>query len=207
MKKHWSLKYAVAKITDGYWRKREKGNVPWLTYDSVQFLKQYLSREDIILETGSGSSTIWFSKLAKKIVSIEHNPVWHHLICERINAGNVKNIEYHLKSEKYLKDPADSDYVKKVASFPDNYFDIILIDGKHRSSIALFALEKIKKTGTIIIDNVERYLYVEAKLPEGIKSTSQMSAEWKLFNAKTAAYRKVVFEDGITSTMVIFINS
>jgi hypothetical protein len=53
-----------------------------------------------------------------------------------------------------------------VAKVKDNYWRK---KEKGNASVALFALEKVKRSGTIIIDNVERYLFVDVDLPEGKK--------------------------------------
>jgi predicted O-methyltransferase YrrM len=205
MKQHWSIKYVFDKIKNKYLANKEKES-PWLPFDCVKFLKQYLSKDDIFLETGSGNSTIWFSRLVKKVVSIEHHSEWYKLINERINNRGVKNIDYFMESKDYSDNPANSAYVNRVASFEDNYFDIILVDGKHRSQIALLALAKIKNHGLIIVDNAERYMLINPNLPEGIKETSQMTKEWSDFTKRTDQFRKVAFSDGITSTIIIFIN-
>jgi predicted O-methyltransferase YrrM len=205
MKQHWNIKYAFDKIKNKYLANKEKES-PWLPHDCVKFLKQYLSKDDIFLETGSGNSTIWFSRLVKNVVSIEHHPEWYKLIKERITNRGVQNIDYFIESKDYSDNPTNSAYVKRVASFEDNYFDVILVDGKHRSQIALLALAKIKSQGLIIVDNAERYLMIDPNLPEGIKKPSQMTQEWAIFKERTARFRKLVFTDGITSTILIFIN-
>lgn len=205
MKQHWNSRYVFNKIKSKFLARKEKES-PWLPYDCVKFLRQYLSKNDIFLETGSGNSTIWFSRFVKKIISIEHHPEWYKLIKEKIAKQGVQNIDYFIESKDYSDQPVDSAYVKRVASFQDNYFDVILVDGKHRSQIALLALAKIKSQGLVIVDNAERYLLINPDLPEGIKEASQMTPEWTLFTEQTKQFRKVVFSDGITSTILIFIN-
>ncbi|GAB3203717.1 putative O-methyltransferase YrrM [Pontibacter aydingkolensis] len=206
MKKHWNFSYFFSKIQNKYLSKK-LGESPWLPYNCVLFLKQYLKKTDVFLETGSGNSTIWFSKLVQKIISIEHNSEWFNLVTKRIAKSGKDNIEYYLESNEFTDNTNNVPYVKRVASFPDASFDVILVDGKHRSQIAHLALKKIRKPGLIVIDNAERYLVIDSKLPEGIRNISQMTPDWKEFSEITQQYRKVVFSDGISSSILFFIHA
>ena len=47
-------------------------NVPLLNLATVDFLQKIITKNFKILEIGSGSSTIWFAKRVKYIVSYEH---------------------------------------------------------------------------------------------------------------------------------------
>lgn len=48
-------------------------------------------------------------------------------------------------------------YIKK---FPDNYFDIVLVDGRSRPSCLFHSLNKVKKGGLLVLDNAEREYYL-----------------------------------------------
>ena len=52
--------------------------LPYMTSDEIVDLVSYLSKETEMLEIGGGHSTIFLSKLVKKLVTIEHN-----LECQR----------------------------------------------------------------------------------------------------------------------------
>jgi predicted O-methyltransferase YrrM len=204
IKKHWTPSFAFNKLVQTIQTKKEK-DCPWISYDAVKFLKQYLKSDDIILETGSGRSTIWFSKLVKKVVSIEHHEGWFNTIKAQMASEGITNVDYYLESKEFSSVKIDAPYIKRVASFPDQSFDMVLIDGRHRDEIAMLSLNLIKKKGIIVIDNIERTLYIPGlSLPDSIKSPNQMTQTWKLFFNKVENNRKVIFDDGLTSAIVIF---
>jgi hypothetical protein len=49
---------------------------PWITFAAAYFLDSLTLENFRILEFGSGASTIYFSKRAKSVVSIEHDDQW-----------------------------------------------------------------------------------------------------------------------------------
>ena len=116
---------------------------PWYTYPCQEYLNSLDMKKYCILEYGSGSSTIYFSKRCKSVKSIEHNEDYFNFIKKK----NAKNVEIFLKKKK-------DEYINYL--YPINY-DIIVIDGEHRSEIAKKALENSKqvkdKVSIIIFDN------------------------------------------------------
>jgi predicted O-methyltransferase YrrM len=60
-------------------------------------------------------------------------------------------------------------YVKQIDEFPDEYFDIILIDGRARPSCIKRSVSKVKPGGLLILDNSEREYYL-AKAIEYLKA-------------------------------------
>tara|TARA_R110001583_G_scaffold24369_4_gene88992 strand:- start:1212 stop:1889 length:678 start_codon:yes stop_codon:yes gene_type:complete len=62
----------------------------------IALVKKYTSNRDLVLEWGSGGSTLAFSKSVKKYISIEHDICWYEQISSRIaNDRAFDNIEYH----------------------------------------------------------------------------------------------------------------
>ncbi len=206
IKPHWNPNYLVSKIKQNWFLKSEK-NCPWLAYDAVKFLKQYLTSSDVILETGSGKSTIWFSRHAGFVYSIEHHKEWFNIVSGLIHKENCNNIEYYIESRDFDTSINDFPYTHRMNSFNDYSFDMILIDGKLRDLCALIALKKVKSTGIIVIDNVERYIYDKKYVPGGIRAEEIMTENWRKFVQMVDKFRRVTFYDGISSTMVIFMNT
>ena len=141
-----------------------KNDIIWINYKAQNFLKNILNREMCILEYGSGSSTIWFSKRVKNILSIEHNKNYFLLLKKFINKSC--NIVLVLKEPKddldnfssfRVKNKSFKDYVK----YPNGKkkFDIIFIDGRCRNMCLKNSLNLIKDGGYIILDNSERKEY------------------------------------------------
>jgi predicted O-methyltransferase YrrM len=132
--------------------------VPWLTEEAIVFLEVFLeeNKNARILEFGSGASTVWFAKRTNNLVSIEHHPEWYRKISDVIESEKECNsIIYKLKSRPY-------DHV--CDQFEDNYFDLILIDGRERRRCILKAASKVKPGGILMVDNSERRHYHSAYL-------------------------------------------
>lgn len=205
IKSHWNLNYVFSRIKY-LLIKRKYPDKPWLVAGAVNFLEQWLLPSDNVLETGSGRSTLWFAKRTSYVLSIEHNEKWYEEIKRKIQDININNIDYFFESISYEYDPLTSGYLKRVSDLVDNYFDLVLIDGKLRGHCALIGLQKLKNNGIMVIDNVERYIFIGSKTPESIKDESQMTEEWIKFKELTSDYRKILFDNGITVTMMIFKN-
>lgn len=129
------------------------------------------------LEYGSGRSTLFFSRLLGKVVSIEHYERWYNKVKRSLDEKGVDNVEYLFvpknseldtndNSDEYLQKftgnedrPEYADYANKVLDFDDNYFDFVLIDGRARVNCGLNAIKKLKPGGMFVLDNSERKRY------------------------------------------------
>lgn len=124
---------------------------PWLTTGSIKHIENFLSSKvDLkILEFGCGSSTVWFSKKNDcKLFSIEHDKKWYSKISQEIKENN--NTTLILK---------DRPYYTICDDFLDNFFDLILIDGRDRVECFKACEPKLKHGGLMILDNSEREEY------------------------------------------------
>jgi predicted O-methyltransferase YrrM len=126
--------------------------IPWLTYSAIHFLTGRIREHFSIFEYGSGHSTIWFSKKASGVVSIEHDLKW-------FNSMKGKFSDYPNITYKYHSIETDG-YVNEILQYTDE-FDIIIIDGRERVKCALNSLKALKKDGVIIWDNSDRETYNE----------------------------------------------
>lgn len=158
---------------------------PWLPYSVSRKLTKLTNKNIKIFEYGTGSSTCFFLKRGCEVISVEHDPNWFELVTHEIERRNLNNWQGFLKipdplfysreyelfqsSKLQYKSCSFESYVKTIQQFPDNYFDIILIDGRARTSCFQFALPKVKETGLIIWDNVERGEYHIHQLIENPK--------------------------------------
>lgn len=131
---------------------------PWITREAINFLEKYLTKEMIIAEFGSGSSTKWFSNRVKKLVSIENEKEWYLKVIEEVKESNVdyRLVEYDEKDEQ-----SKIKYANSLSEFEDEYFDFILIDGRLRNRSLIASYKKVKKNGIIMLDNAERYFNVQ----------------------------------------------
>lgn len=153
--------------------------IPWTSPASIEIFKKSLNKNHIGFEWGSGSSTFFFAKRIKELISVEHNQQWYQKVSQQIQQANLSNV--HLKfihvqyPEKHLdKDgfqvaatpsqvEAYKEYYSFIDQYPDNYFDFILIDGRTRVQCGKHAIPKLKPGGMLVLDNSERARYQELK--------------------------------------------
>ena len=158
---------------------------PWITFPVVSLLNQYTNANSRVFEYGGGGSTLFFVNRAKEVVTVEHDEKWFLTLQNNINNKNTGNWSGNLvlpeknnstgsldpsKPQDYFsKDPAFtnntfSTYSKFIDQYPNDYFDIVLVDGRARPSCAWQSIPKIKKGGFLIIDNSDRdYYFMEIK--------------------------------------------
>jgi phospholipid N-methyltransferase len=65
--------------------------LPYMTSDEIVDLVSYLERGTKMLEIGGGHSTIFLSRLVKKLVTIEHNLEWSKTIEKNMKNSNACN--------------------------------------------------------------------------------------------------------------------
>lgn len=152
-------------------------DVPYFTPKSISYLDQFLKKEMLAFEWGSGKSTTWIGKRIKKLISIEHDKYWFSKISKELSNKNIKNTDYVYISPSNKNDKADLNYpgIKHLKSLPGkevflNYcnainkydnevFDIIFIDGRERIGCFANAIDKLKKGGIILLDDSFRVKY------------------------------------------------
>lgn len=109
---------------------------PLMSYEAIDWLNDYLKPEMRVFEWGSGGSTLWIRKRAK-IISIEHDEGW----AEKTGAILIKD---------------DEKYVGAIDEYPDNYFDLVIVDGVDwsRKRCMPKAFDKVKKGGYLLLDDI-----------------------------------------------------
>jgi len=126
--------------------------LPWLTYSAIHFLDDRIKKHFSVFEYGSGHSTIWFSKRAANIISVEHDLRWFNRMKEKFSGYSNITYKYH---------PIEADaYANEILQY-SGAFDVIVIDGRERVKCSLNSLKALKKDGIIIWDNSERLEYQE----------------------------------------------
>lgn len=100
--------------------------IPWVTHKAYLFLDEFIKNNinSYVLEFGCGSSTLWFAQRTKNLVSVEHSVKWFNSINKVLKT-----------SKKYFKVNLilhSQPYFVICNNFPENYFDLILVDGRNR---------------------------------------------------------------------------
>ena len=155
-------------------------SMPWITFGAINAIARKLRPDMKIFEYGSGGSTLFWASRVQSVISIEHDQVWYTKLKKDLQERKVTNVQYFLIeaspdasfSKKNRSDPSHyisddqqysgfnfDQYVKKIEDYSDNYFDIVVVDGRARPSCIHHALDKIKPSGYLVVDNSDRDYY------------------------------------------------
>lgn len=156
------------------------GDLPWMNFGAIDFLKANANANMKVFEYGSGSSTLFWAKLAKEVISIEHDAAWSKNVGKQLADRHISNVQlFYIEPEKVLSnehrdiaDPfqyaTDDDtwrtfsfekYARKIEAYPADYFDFVIVDGRARPSCIGAAISKVSKGGFLVVDNSEREYY------------------------------------------------
>jgi hypothetical protein len=126
------------------------GELPWFTYNSIEFLKSRLNKNHVVYEFGSGNSTLWFSKIVNKIISIEHDEIWYYKLKDvLVEKNNINYLYRNLNS---------GGYTNQILTYK-NVFDVIVLDGRNRVECSKNSIGALKEDGVFIWDNSDRTEY------------------------------------------------
>ena len=150
---------------------------PWLTYGAIEFLDSILCREMRVCEYGVGGSTLFFLDRVHEIVSIEHDAEWlsklkvivpvsnqwtlHVIPPSGIRSGTTKADSYASEHPGFGGFSFE-EYARLIESYPDNFFDLVQVDGRARVPCMKHSIAKVKPNGFLVLDDAERARYAEA---------------------------------------------
>ena len=163
--------------------------LPWITIVAKNYIENYLSKKSKtdmkVFEYGSGGSSLFFLKFAKEVISVEHDKEWFERVNECVNKKNsggwegnlleaeiintdsaqldVSNPHHYHSSDSNFINHTFKKYASYISKFPDNYFDIVLVDGRSRPSCLFHSVMKVKKGGLLVLDNADRKYYLAHK--------------------------------------------
>ena len=132
-----------------------KVGCPWLTFGAILAMEFEILRPAFnVLETGSGGSTVFFSRLCATVKAFETDPEWYPLCMARMK--DIPNITLVQTDVTWL--------VNFISAEPKQHYDLILIDHRdpsvkrtNRLPAAEAALQKIKPGGWLVVDNYDGF--------------------------------------------------
>lgn len=163
-------------------------DVPLLCPEAIERFNEILTKDSVVFEQGSGSSTAWIAKRGAFLISVEQSEEWFAAVSESLegfgtglpNPGPLPRNPLDLASEReyrgivgflevfnlrlYLiplgagkdghRDPFGK-YLMSILHFPNDYFDIVYIDGWDFARLPClgYAKSKIKPGGFAILDD------------------------------------------------------
>lgn len=152
-RRHWTPAYIVDRLAVARWERRNPDK-PWLVRAAVEAMTDLIRPGDTVVEFGSGRSTLWFSRLVGpqgRVISVEDYRPWHDKVAAQIAEAGASNVEYLFvgqSPEEYLAPPSEA--VSRIGG----RIDVALADGfKHRDHAALWALDRLRPGGLLIVDN------------------------------------------------------
>jgi len=126
--------------------------LPRLNLQTVEFLKKIITSDSLIFETGSGSSTIWFGKQAKKVVALESDKGWHERVRGFMRKENLQNVKLYFDPDYPRKQFKEILQAEDVVEY-----DIVLHDGPFSAGLRISAMKFIhlfvKAGGYLIVDD------------------------------------------------------
>ena len=146
--------------------------LPWFSFGAIDYLMRYVNAHHQIFEFGSGGSTLFFSRRAARILSMESHPEWHSRVCERARRLKLNNLvcELHRLDGNRLERYRDSSFFDRVRS---NQWDVVVIDcfcgftdgsyGQLRRHAFEISLPQIAPGGLLVLD--DSWLFPELVKP------------------------------------------
>lgn len=144
--------------------------LPSLALPAICAMDDYLTREMKVFCWGSGMSDIFFARRAGSLISIEHDPRWSARVQSALDYWDLKT-HYFLIEPGEGYDPEFGsyqagygnvnfkDYVSSILIYPDESFDLILVDGRARCACLKVAQSKLKPGGLLVLDDSARSIY------------------------------------------------
>lgn len=120
---------------------------PLLSREAIEHLETLIDRNSVVLEYGSGASTLWLATRTFLTVSIEHDEEWYNEVTTRHEA---------LNATVYLVTNPTA-YAMMADEFPDRMFDVVFIDGWDltRSRCIKASIPKLKPGGWMVVDDAQ----------------------------------------------------
>lgn len=160
-----------------------RDRLPWITFPALDRLKGLVRPTDKVFEYGGGGSTLYWCDHAAEVITVEHDASWYSLLQEAVEksaSGKWQGSLVPPGEGDLVTDPDPSDpqhfssadepsrgrnykaYVEVIDRYPNGYFDILLIDGRARTSCLWKGVPKVRKGGLVILDNAERDYYTRS---------------------------------------------
>jgi hypothetical protein len=126
--------------------------LPWITYPAIEFLKQLNLADKTVFEYGCGGSTLFWSRVAKQVDSVEHVDEFYQEVRQHLPGNCSVSLEIY-----------PDDYIQAIRRRGGPY-DIIVIDGHSRVRCSEVAPAYLKPGGFIILDNSDWFPEASANL-------------------------------------------
>lgn len=138
---------------------KSEEKMPWLNYQLVSFMEQ--QKRGLVVEFGSGRSTIWLAKSGFQVLSIEHQQKWATQVSDKLKSeGLAHMVDYNLV-------PADPQKLTDVSLYLRpllqkkliESLSFILVDGIFRNQCLKACEPFLRKGVPVILHDSNRFEY------------------------------------------------
>ena len=156
-----------------------EGAIPYMLGDDLALLDAALNEAKVVVEYGSGASTIHIGNRLRdwgSLVSVEHDPEWFAKVGGFLEDQNLDNVTLLLREPKTGKtirpwqrfsDREMADYVTAPRSeVGEGTADLVFVDGRQRINCALEAVKLLKSGGLLMVHDFWPRFRYRARLPE-----------------------------------------
>ena len=123
--------------------------LPWISYDAIAALDDFLGRNSRVLEFGSGMSTLWYAWRAGQVCSVEDSPEWFSLVQQGLQAARLQNVIYRHTATR-------AEYCRFM-SHDEHGFDLVMVDGISRAACVSHSLSLLRPKGILYLDNSDKH--------------------------------------------------
>jgi hypothetical protein len=149
--------------------------IPWMNYKVIRHIETKLTNVTNIFEYGSGTSTQYWLDKGKHVVSIEHSHEFYNVtkkcllgdIDYKLVEPEIQNVDqvynpslYMNYQSKRFKGYNFEKYVKSIERYDNEFFDVIVVNGRARASCMYHSIPKLKFGGMLILENSDREHYL-----------------------------------------------
>jgi hypothetical protein len=134
--------------------------LPWFTYPAIYWLAGALRGSERVFEYGAGHSTLWFSRHVAEVTSVESDEHWVRRLRPRLPT-NASVLYRACAGDEDWADCADP-YVAAIRGATGGY-DVVVVDGLARNSCVAAAMDSLRPSGLIVLDNADRPAYRPAE--------------------------------------------
>lgn len=136
---------------------------PWLPQKAIDFLDRLITEDSLVLEHGSGSSTVWLGHRADYVLSFETDPKWYNKV------GNWLDRERVLDRVSLIFASDISAMGFRLPAKAPREYDVVFVDGRGRVKFWEKARKYLKPGGWLVWDDAERQKYWTEDGLDGIK--------------------------------------
>jgi predicted O-methyltransferase YrrM len=155
-------------------------DVPWWTFGAIERVDAFLRSRGgraRAFEYGAGASTLWLSRRCARVVTVEHDREWWPPLAAHLKS--LANVEARCIPPVLSQTPecpsrragwSGLDFAPYVRAIRQarGPFDLIVIDGRARSSCLREALGHLARGGLVVFDNADRRRYAPAIARSGL---------------------------------------